>query len=564
MILPMKKYILTLACLVALGAQAQNVYEIEQVGGLDLNGTARFVGMGGAMNALGADLSTMGGNPAAIGLYRRSDVSLSFSSQTQKDAVAYGGQGKTRASFDQAGLVYALKTGNDKLRYFNFGFNYQKSRNLKQFIGTPYLSLNGMSLTHQLAQHLYFSNPTLADYYNYNSVISNGAEDAGLIGSDVDANGNYTGDVLALHGDRYGFDRANWGYVGEYDINMAANIKDRVYVGMTIGVYQVKAQSKKYYEEYFQEKALVPGSPEMSYDINEVSDLRGSGFDMKFGAVVRPIEENPFRFGLAFHTPRILTLSQSKALEFRTSQYVPFDPNPDAAQTLRTGTYDYNIRTPWRLQVSAATTVSNWLALDAEYEVAMYNKTGIKYPTRYNYYDGSSSITNSMKDEFVASEVGYCLRPQHTVRIGAEARFANNWYARLGYNFVSAPFKKDAFLNYSQPLDGDIATNNNGDVTWVEPSFRSSYNLTSTDYTNLGATNRLSFGLGWHTKHFYIDAAYMLQSQSAKTYAFSEVDYDISQPNEFGTYDLASGNLLPAYSTQLVRHSALFTLGVKF
>ena len=46
--------------------------------GSDLNGTARFVGMGGAMGALGGDISTMGTNPAGIGIYRSNDVMVSF------------------------------------------------------------------------------------------------------------------------------------------------------------------------------------------------------------------------------------------------------------------------------------------------------------------------------------------------------------------------------------------------------------------------------------------------------------------------------------------------------
>ena len=36
----------------------------------DLNGTARYVGMGGAMESLGADISTIGTNPAGMGLFR--------------------------------------------------------------------------------------------------------------------------------------------------------------------------------------------------------------------------------------------------------------------------------------------------------------------------------------------------------------------------------------------------------------------------------------------------------------------------------------------------------------
>lgn len=42
---------------------AQETYENAKLTGEDLNGTARYVGMGGAMDALGADLSTISSNP---------------------------------------------------------------------------------------------------------------------------------------------------------------------------------------------------------------------------------------------------------------------------------------------------------------------------------------------------------------------------------------------------------------------------------------------------------------------------------------------------------------------
>ena len=45
-------------------AAAQDTYESARLLGSDLNGTARYVGMGGAMEALGADISTMSTNPA--------------------------------------------------------------------------------------------------------------------------------------------------------------------------------------------------------------------------------------------------------------------------------------------------------------------------------------------------------------------------------------------------------------------------------------------------------------------------------------------------------------------
>ena len=57
-------------------ATAQNAYDAERVIGSELNGTARFVGMGGAMSALGGDMSVMGTNPAGLGIYRSNDIAL--------------------------------------------------------------------------------------------------------------------------------------------------------------------------------------------------------------------------------------------------------------------------------------------------------------------------------------------------------------------------------------------------------------------------------------------------------------------------------------------------------
>ena len=56
----MKKMILAVIAMgMGLPAAAQDTYESARLLGSDLNGTARYVGMGGAMEALGADISTI-------------------------------------------------------------------------------------------------------------------------------------------------------------------------------------------------------------------------------------------------------------------------------------------------------------------------------------------------------------------------------------------------------------------------------------------------------------------------------------------------------------------------
>ena len=71
----MKKTLFILAVsLIPAFAFAQDIYQVGELSTTDLNGTARYVGMGGAMGALGGDISVMSLSPAAVGLFRHNDL----------------------------------------------------------------------------------------------------------------------------------------------------------------------------------------------------------------------------------------------------------------------------------------------------------------------------------------------------------------------------------------------------------------------------------------------------------------------------------------------------------
>ena len=128
-----------ISVLIALGmlmiapwGMAQTIYDGAKLTGKDLNGTARFVGMGGAMGALGGDISTMG-TPAGIGLYRSSDVMTSFGFSLYGNESQYLGKkfnsDLTKGDFNNIGFVFSSKIGNETpLRFVNFGFNYHKAK----------------------------------------------------------------------------------------------------------------------------------------------------------------------------------------------------------------------------------------------------------------------------------------------------------------------------------------------------------------------------------------------------------------------------------------------------
>lgn len=522
---------------------AQDIYKVETLSGSDLNGTARYVGMGGAMSALGADLSTIGTNPAAIGMYRRSDVALTGSATIQPNGQSFYEIDKARGSFDQAGFVYSFKTGDGKgkgVNFANFAFNYQKRRNLKNFIGLDNIATpDGASQSWQMQELAYYNGRAL-DFSNdndcnYTTPLAVTGYDAQMIVEGRDANGNriYT----PRNSMAYNYYRAQWGGIQQYDFNLSFNISNQFYVGATFGVYNVDMHSHLEYDE----NLSADGTHSIgAYNMNYDESVTGTGFDAKVGFIYRPIEESPFRIGLSVSTPIFYDLTHDAYL-YMESPFQYTDPKTNQTYDRTAANYtvtdlDYRIRTPWKLNISAATTVGNYLALDAEYEVSRYTGAQVRYPDydRYDYW--SDSYISSVRDREMDKEIDAMLNTVQTFRVGAEVRMAPGLFGRVGYNYVSSPFKKDAYLN----------------AFTESPSYHYSLN---TDYVNLGAINRLTLGLGYRCKHFYLDMAYQYQHQHGDVYAFRATDYDAG---------MSSDNLLKGQDVKLDRHNIMLTLGLKF
>ncbi len=521
------------ALAIASAASAQDIYKVEQVTNKDLNGTARFVSMGGAMGALGADISTMGTNPAGTALFRRSDIAMSGSLNIQPDAEDFYDRGKTRASFDNIGFVVAARNGDSGVKFVNFGFNYQKSRNIKNFIGVQNFNTGGLSQSLQMLDLSYVNG--WLDYryeedWDLTTPLTKLGYDTQILEPIYDANGKIDG-YNPVEAQSYDYKRVQWGGTQQYDFNIAMNWEDQVYAGLTIGVYNVNHHSATDYTEWLPD---ANGALHDYYMINE-ERLSGTGWDIKMGLILRPIQESPFRIGLAVHTPTFYRLTQDAYL-YMNSPFAQFNSKGEMISDFTEASAEvwdnrYNIRTPWKFNLSLGTTVGNFLALGAEYEFSDYRSASISYDDYYddwnNYWD------QSVKDKPLNAEADRFLKPVSTLRLGAEARLAKGVFGRVGYNFVSAPLEKDAYLN----------------LFTDSPSY---FYSTNTDYVNLGATHRATAGLGIRGKHFYADVAYQYQTQKGELYTFHVPDMHSEE------------NRLQAADIKLNRHNVMLTLGYKF
>ncbi len=499
--------------LVSSVAMAQETYENTKLIDNNLNGTARYVGMGGAMEALGADLSTIGTNPAGLGLFRKGKVDLSFGLVSQTGMNKFSSLNKTNMSFDQIGVVFNVnKTPNVS---FNIGFNYHKSRNFDQLLNAAN-ALNNASqnkLTYQKYRNQVFRTQDDATYSQVDNLYMKNL-----------LYNNTTSSYYYFPASGYLYNQQSKGYIGEYDMNLSANINDRVYLGLTMGIHDVHYKG---YSEYT-EKILPNADNIERLTLNDSREITGTGFDVKFGAIVRPMAESPFRLGAYVHTPVWYDLTTSNYTELTVGAL-----RPSIGES-----YDFRVNTPWKFGLSAGTTLADRVALGATYEYAAYNamQTRIKDGGTYDWYYGTY-YESSHNDRVMNNHTEDALRGQHTLKLGVEAKITDHFSLRAGYNYLSALFKDLAEKNGSLKSPG-------------------TYYASSTSYVNWKDTNRFTFGLGWNVWRFNIDLAYQYSQQNGTFYPFMDY-YD-------GPGTSVEDNIANPTKVNNKQHQLLLTMGYKF
>ena len=524
------KYIwMAVAMMFAGHAAAQETYENAKIATEDLNGTARYVGMGGALDALGADLSTISTNPAGIGRFRKSKIETSFGFVSQGGAADYPHGKATNMSFDQVGFVWASKSGNGR-SFINAAFNFHKSRNFNYILsaddqlghtnegGTVYGSQNKltyMKLNNQLIAPFdgegypvmdksYLSCNQLDDIYVRNLLYA--------------AN---NGERYYYEASDYDLDRAHSGYIGEYDFNISGNINDRVYLGLTMGVLDVHYRHAGDYTEH------ILNNPEGISKLNVYDErkIKGQGVNLKFGATFRPVEYSPLLIGVTVHTPTYYDL--------KTTNYTEISDGANTAWA--EDSYKYKIYTPWKFGLNAGYTVGNKLAIGAGIDYADYGhiRTRINDGGDYYYYDYYESSHN---DENMNDHTKNTLKGVCNVKVGAELKVLPQLALRAGYNYASAMYEKNGFK------DGTIQSNG-------------SYMSSATDFTNRKNTNRITCGLGYAAGKFNVDLAYQYSIAKGDFCPFmSYVD------NQYHDFD----NVANFVEVNNKRHQVVCTLGYTF
>ncbi len=522
----------------SMNAMAQETYQDTKLAENQLTGTARYVGMGGAMEALGADISTISTNPAGIGLFRKSQVSVSAGVMAQGGAenytslsgnrIDFNGK-KSHPTFDQIGFVWSPKLKGNS--YINLAFNYHKSADFGQILNAAntlktydengkdcYASQNKLSA----AKYAWIKSNNFSQ--DEASVLWSAVDDGYLtaFGANEDASQmNYLNSDLFLYG------QYQHGYIGEYDFNISGSVNNRVWLGMTIGLHDVHYNGNSLYSENLENGAIA--------DSKEQVKINGTGFDVKAGVIFRPVEDSPFRIGAYFNTPVFYDLTTHNDNDM--SVYYPQGNEQSTYPSIdhASADYDFRLNTAWKAGLSLGHTVGGSLALGATYEYAWYDHMDNRIKDG-GYYDYDYYYETSSSDEEMNANTRSTLKGVSTLKVGLEYKPISMLSVRLGYNYVSAMFDEGGYR----------------DMTVYSPGVAYA---TSTDYTNWKSTNRFTCGVGFNYQNLFIDVAYQYSVQKGDFYPF--MSYVDNKSSEFDC-------VAPATEVKNNRHQLLMTVGYKF
>lgn len=572
----MKRVIITLAAVATIvTASAQGVITDQQWGGLLMDkdilmpadmlelsqtqfnfGTARAMAMAGAFTSLGADLSSMSINPAGLGMYRRSDVSITpllSVSKSSTDAAPYGSNSRTRFGLSNFGIVIHAYEGTGALTSLNVGFGYNRLSDLN-YRQTSQRQGQDATIADAFARQLVWGGVSKNDFYNNGGSGSwnwdniapeywnNALAYRAFMIDQVNPNdpGSWQPTWIGQNADIGHYSAVeSSGSVGEFNLSLGMNLGNKFYIGGSLGILTLHQEKYiNYSEDYVYEEASVANpefgtDPNLDYQLlyakmNQGVVIDGTGVNFKLGFIYRPIPG--LRIGAAIHTPTYYAIDRSFQTAAAGMAYANrnTDPNvhPDANGYISTdgdpnmvsptlkdaGPDGWSFSSPTRLMFGLSYAFGERALISVDYERDWYNGIRIKdnpggVPSR--------SYNDTFREYFKGS---------NTIRVGAEFKPLPMLALRAGFGYNGGMLKnKDKIL--ASPI--------------------------------VKQTTYYSAGLGFSfSPSVYLDVAYQYMNSKMSDYYLFYVEEKID--------DVLQGAQSSVYKTDIARHNVMLTLGFRF
>ncbi len=466
----------------------------------DPTGSARGVAMGGAFGALGGDVTGIAQNPAGIGVYRSSELTgtMDFSSTNIKTNFEglNSEDSRFKFAFDNLSYVgYFPNSGN--IKSFNLGFSYNRLKNFDRTYQASGKGL-GVSLTNYIANYTtrFADNSNIIpdDLYSYDKdgnynpwPYEQGYPWISVLGvSDylIDYDEQDKKYISPLHdGETVNtvYTISEEGHIESYDFTGGMNISDKLYLGMTLSITDVKYTMNSRHGEWYADGG--------GFDLDNYLRTDGEGFQFSVGAIYRPVDE--FRLGLAYHSPIWYNLTDFYEADVFYEYYVldQIEPIFYDTHTPYDASTPYQIQTPDRWVLSAAGIIAQKAIVSLDYEYSDYSKMKIKNVDGFSM----TSQNNMISEDFKGTS---------SLRLGLEYKVTPRIALRAGYAYLQSPLEK-SFKNGEKE---------------VIPSG------TVTAYTLEGDATTFSYGGGYRfTPNLSLDIAFSFKKQTNDLYLYSPI-----------------------------------------
>lgn len=445
----MKKFIqmLMVATVATTGTSyAQYVGDAIRTAKGDYGSSARFKGMGNAQIGVGGDMSSLGGNPAGLGLFTRSEFSFTpeFNNSTSKsDFLGQKGTGsQNKMNVNQAGVVWYNPTfkfeGQDTRKgvlsvVFGIGFNRNGDF-------TQQYNYGGSNAQNSMRDYL----AEQANYFKDQSgnLKSNSLENMAFqnfLINKITPTGGGMPDYSATQGTNLQhMNSVSYGGTSELNFSGAVNISNQLYLGATIGMVNTRFINDSEYTEngvlnpYNDDPTEGPigytGDEKYNFSYTSHQETKGSGINGKLGLIYRPLPD--FRIGATFQTPTWYYVEDYFSEDLLTSLSGSIVQNPINPLSY---SYTYRLKTPLKGSIGASYVIGGQGIISADVDFIDYSSTKFSM-------DGGGQLTEDMTNDNTYIKNNYTSAVNY--RIGGEYKI-QNLSLRAGYGLNGSPMIDD-------------------------------------------------------------------------------------------------------------------------
>lgn len=470
------------------------------------SGSARIMAVGGVMGSLGGDITAPFVNPAGLGLFKTREFTFSpgfimnKNNSTYRDSLTTNN--KNALTLGPTGVIIGFPDAFKKNKSSAFSIAVNQSANFNNNI--KYSALNNYSsFSEQFAEEMAKSNQSIGNILNSNSTLPYTVAPA-LYTYLIDTT-TVNGVLQIKAAPEYlldsgkaimqTMDKQTRGAMYEWGFSFASNIEEKWLLGGTLVIPSLHYNSKTTFTE--SDPSGDTSNRFSSFTYTDDYTTTGSGIGLKLGAIYRPKEY--IRFGLAFHTPTLMMLTETRNTTLTTVLENPlksFSANSNTFTNGQPGEYEYAYTTPWKAIVSASYVfreVENvhrqraFISADVEYvrHSASRYRSANEEPTteEKKYYKALGAV---IKDNYKGT---------FNFRVGGELKFSVIMI-RGGFAYYSNPYKDPAFKASRMLLSGGLGYRNKGffiDLTYVhqvKKDVELPYRLSDRANTFAGLINR--------------------------------------------------------------------------